>query len=319
MERSITSKDMIKLAAMECAASCMLTGLHLSGMNYRYFLLGYWNLTYYANTLMSGGSILRSDLEYVYGIQVKPVNGSVADIIPILHEGNWAMLECLASKLHFFPKNMLGFESEHFNHFILIHGFEPATNSFLVIDPIADFIGEMSESELRIASVGQEEMHFYVSLSSERTETPSRENIFLYQANLNLKNYCLHENSGIGAIQMFSRALSESVTMRSEELDLWIEQNNITVSSISKTRSIVWNNFCELNLLQPEEVQEGDDAVNEIVKLWMTINFLLIKLKRSPSKQTLISTIQKRLEEVGLQERAFLEFIYKKGCVLCAV
>lgn len=168
LQSQATPDDIKKLAAVECVASCLMTGLHLSGLDYRYFLLGHWNLVYYENTLMPDNNMTDLNLEYAYGIEMRQHTGRAPDIVSSLQRGGWLLLACRASRLSFFPRNLLGLESHRFLHFILVCGYRSATDTFSVIDPIADYIGEMNERELLAAAVEEGQLNYYACVPSSK-------------------------------------------------------------------------------------------------------------------------------------------------------
>jgi hypothetical protein len=314
MKQLITSVDIIKLAAMECAASCIVTALNIAGLNYRYFLLSYWNLTYSSKIIMSGKHMRRNDLQYAYGIEKECKLGNDNDLIALLQQNHMVLLTCHASRLRFFPKNMLGLESTGFQHYILLYGYQPETGKFLVIDPVAEFIGEITASEIWEGSVRENELLYYSLLLPSSFEQPAVREIFSRESAANVKFY-----TGDKAMNQFIQDLMECTRLSQEERNAWIDQNNITISSIVKTRSLVWQCFCDLNVMTSDDIREGNEWIEGIVKLWTTVNFLMIKLKRSHANEALVLSIEQKLETLKIKERECLEFIMKKGRELSAV
>src|SRR4051812_12848538 len=101
MSYKATPKDVINVAAMECAASCIMTALNIAGLNYRFYLLSYWNLNYHARNLLSGEvNIMRNDLLYAYGIEHKCHIGNEQHLIQALEQKHMILFACHASKLH---------------------------------------------------------------------------------------------------------------------------------------------------------------------------------------------------------------------------
>ncbi|MFD0697453.1 hypothetical protein ACFQZT_25590 [Paenibacillus sp. GCM10027628] len=314
MKQFNTAGDIVKLAAMECAASCIMTALTIAGHDYRYFLLSYWNLNYNSKIIMSGKNMRHNDLQFAYGIAKECRSGTEDDLIALLRQNNMAMLFCKASKLRFFPRNMLGHESSGFQHFILLYGYQPETGKFLVIDPVADYKGEISAYEVWDCSVKSSEIIYYSLELPDYYEQPSASRIFSKESSANLRNY-----SGDKAIAAFIQDLQACLQWPQDERDTWINQNNITISSIVKTRSIVWECFCDLNLMTPDEIRAGNEIVEQIVSLWTTVNFLLIKLKKNHSNEAIAKSIEQKLETLKVKELECLQFIQQKGLELYAV
>jgi hypothetical protein len=314
LKTQVTTADIQKLGAVECVASCLMSGLHLSGLDYRYFLLGHWNLVYYENTLMPDNDMADLGLEYAYGIETRHHSGTASDIISLLQSGGWLLLACRASRLSFFPRNLLGLESHQFLHFILVYRYGSATDTFSVIDPIANFIGEMNEAELTAAAVEEGELNYYACIPSGKEKRPSANDIFYREAADNLMKYERGDGqTGREAIRLFSQDVADSARMTQEYRTAWIERNNITLSSIVKARARVWQCFRELDLLTEDETAQGDAYLDEIAKGWTAVNFALVKLKRSPQNGELTASIQRMLERNATLELECLRFIYGKG------
>lgn len=317
MKQDITLADIKKVAAVDCVASSLMTGLHLAGRDDSFYLLGHWNLTYYSNTIIPENNMADNNLEYAYGIEMKVQTGAIDDMISYLQGEDWVLLVCRASKLPFFPEEMLGLEAYSFLHTILIYGYTPETNAFRVIDPIAEFIGEMSGEQLRDAAFNEGEIRFCSCVSSRTNDLPAAKDIFLNKAKENLTKFTESEgDDGIKAIRLFKQDVAVSARMNIEDRNAWMDRNIITISSIVKTRSLVWDRYCSLGLMISEDVQKGNDALDEIVKCWTTVNFLFVKLKRNPSNSRITDSIQEQLETVERLEYEFLTFLYNKGCEL---
>jgi len=314
MKKIITSGDLIKLGAMECAASCIMTALHITGLDYRYFMLSYWNLTYTSKIIMSAKNIIRTDLLYTYGIKKEFMKGNEQNLIELMQGNHMAVLPCHASKLHFFPRIMLGHESHGFHHFILLYDYFPQRESFLVIDPIAEFIGEISTAELWESSVSKHELIYYTLELPNKFEQPSIDQIFIRESATNVMRY-----GGDKVITKFIEDIKECIKLEQDERNTWIDQNNVTITSIVKTRSLVWQSFCSLNRMTADDVEIGNQLIEAIVKLWTTVNFLLIKMKRSHKQAEIVTTIEDKLLTLKAKERECLEFIKRKGGELAAI
>ncbi len=316
----ITSTDVIKLAAMECAASCVVTGLNISGLDYRYFMLNYWHLIYYGNVLMLRGSIFKNDLGFAYGIEKKLVEGNESKLVESLGRGKMAIFLCRASKLRFFPGSMLGLESNLFQHHILLHGYVPDTGNILAIDPIADFLGEVTIEELLENSIRSGELIYYTLEFPRSFQKPTAREIFQRETESNFKqNVRSRSHPGNDAFSLFLHGLVECLQANTDTRNSWIDQNNITISSIIKSRPLIWQSFCSLDMMTSEELRTGGEYINEIVKLWTALNFLLIKLRRKPADTELLESVQYKVQAIKAAEYEFLEFMHEKGRGLYAV
>ncbi|EFM12163.1 hypothetical protein PaecuDRAFT_0843 [Paenibacillus curdlanolyticus YK9] len=313
MKKRVAPDEIIKLAAMECAASCITTALNLFGCDYRYFLLGYWNLTYYAGTLMSGKHVRQLDLESVFGIQKTLHAGSAVSLRESLDEQSIVLMLCHASKLDFFPRNELSLEAEGFQHYILIYGYDAVSKQYLIIDPIADYIGGMTEEALYASSV-REDLRYYRLVFPTDRQQPDHLAIIRMETERNLSCYTLDEANAEGnAIDQFSIDLTAMAERPVDERNAWIDRNNISISSVIKSRGLIGEIYRSFHLLEEEDLRHYASSIDQIIKLWTTVNFLLIKFKRNPAQAGLTDSIRQRLEAVKALEKAFLDFLHLKG------
>lgn len=314
-------QTVVKLAAMECAASCLMTYLQMKGMSYRYFLMNYWSLVYDSKLIMSGKKVRLYRLDYFYGIRSELKKGTKDDLIHLLHSGSMAMLMCKTTNLNYFPRELMTHEGNGIRHFILIKGYDQDKDEFLVADPTADFTGRITSAQLSKAGADRKDSDsmYYHTLeppSSSDFVSPDPKEAFHYAASQNLQLYVKSDhNFGRKAIDKFSEELVQSANWNKELRDQWIFQNNITISSIVKTRAAVWNSFREMHMMSPSQIEEGNSWIDSIVKLWTTVNFLLIKYKKNSDTHLLESLLEK-LEEIKQREIQFLTKIEQIGSEL---
>ncbi|MGB8953919.1 MAG: hypothetical protein WCC10_00975, partial [Tumebacillaceae bacterium] len=121
------------------------------------------------------------------------------------------------------------------------------------------------------------------------------------------------------ALDQFSRTLAVAEAWEAEERNLWIDRNNITISSIIKTRTKIWESFRDLGVLAPDEEAELEREIQGIVKLWTLLNFLLIKFKRKPEDSSLVASMRQKLIEIKRTELRFLQRIHLLGGARCEV
>ncbi len=308
MKHTVVSSDIVQLAAMECAASCILTALNIAGLDYRHFLLGYWNLTYFSKTIMSGKYMIRNDLKFAYGIEQECRVGTASDLMALLRRNHMILLACRASGLRFFPKGMLAQEAGGFQHFILLYGCRSDPDRFLVVDPVAAYIGEMSAADIWECRVKEKELLYYSLSLPPSFEPPSAREMFARESAAIYDRY-----AGNKAMDSFIRDVADCVNWDRTARHAWIDQNNITISSIVKTRSLVWQSFCGLNVMTGDEMRAGRERLEGVVKLWTAVNFLLIKWKKSDAGETLAASVIQKLEALKSRERECLHFIKEKG------
>lgn len=314
MEQS--SQTVVKLAAMECAASCLLTLLQMKQVSSQYFLMNYWSLNYSSGLLMSGKNIRLYKLDYLYGIQSEFMKGTEEDLVQLIREGGAVLLMCRAGDMDYFPRELLTHEENGIEHFALIYGCDATGSQFQVADPTADYIGTLTREQLGRARVkGKDHSFYYYTLvPPNQFALPDPKEAFQFTSKQNLQLYTKGDlNFGYRAVELFIADLMQSIHWDKERRNSWIYQNNITISSIVKTRSAVWNSICELRLLSPSQLEEGNLAIDRLLKLWTTVNFLLIKYKKNYTDMALLSQLKDKLMEVGDHETQFLLQMERMG------
>lgn len=312
--------QMVKLAAMECASSCVMTGLKLAGRDEKLLLLNQWYLQYMNRTLLSGRNVRMLDLEYIYGIRKQLIQGGEEDLRLRFARKNMALFICVPSRLNYFPEQLLTLEESGFDHYILLTGFNEETQRFRVVDPITDFIGELSTEELLHASVKPGFLYYFIMEFPPHGSflPPEASTLFLHEAQKNLDHYAASDIlTGGKAIEGFCTDLSDSTQWSAAERTVWIRQNNITFSSIVKTRELVWQSFCHLRIMKPEQVEQGGKQMKMIVKAWMAANFLLIKYGRHSDNSSIIDKLVHKMAGIRQMEIEFLQFICATGRELC--
>lgn len=274
------SAGTVRLAALECAASCVVSALAIRGMDPRGFLLGYWHIAYYDGMLMSAKNIKWIDLAYEYGIRATFTSGSPANLREVIDEGDMAIVLCKASKLSFFPPSMLGFESAGFYHCVLLHGRGDRPDSYRVVDPVADYDGESSAHELAEASVRTGQF-VYCRLSFDAAyRRPSARESFLKEAAANLASY---EKSGAAAFESFRAYAADFENWDAATRRAWAERNAIALSALIRMRALVWQSYADTGLLTDDELEEGRSKLGDVVRAWMNINLLFVKIGRRAS------------------------------------
>ncbi|WP_138754342.1 hypothetical protein [Paenibacillus sinopodophylli] len=300
------------LAALECTASCIVAALSLSGSDPRYFLLGYWHIGYYDRMLMSVRNMKWIDLHFEYGIRFYLTSGSAEEVSSLLDEGGMAIVLCRASKLRFFPRTMLGFESSGFYHSILLHGRgdEEGENRYKIVDPVAGYAGEMTAAELSEASVRRNQLVYCKLTWDADYSRPSRRESLRKESAAILKGY--RRDAG-KAFELFCADVTASDGWEEERRRTWAEQNMITLSAMIRMRGLVWKSYLELGSYTAAEAAEGSRRAEAVKRSWMNVNLLLAKLgKRRPEGDSREGLLRK-LEGVQLAELELLEYLEARG------
>ncbi|WP_127529302.1 hypothetical protein [Paenibacillus kobensis] len=305
--------EMMKLAAMECAASCIMTHLYRSGADPGLFLLDYWNVNYVSRIITASQHVrLNKSLPFLYGIHLV-YKGTGPDLLKhSVQSGNRAVVKCRPADLDFFPPNMLSMAESGFDHYILADSFDEARNAFRVFDPIVDFDGFITEEELlRASAEPEEEEILYYELQPDQDqklfESPDKRDIFAYASKRNYEMYVRSQySSGTAALDSFAHDLQGSLALSPEQTSNWLSQNSIAIASITKLRSSIWNSFVQLGVMDKGQVLEGTNRISGILKQWTTLNFLLVKYRKNIGTESLLSSALARLREVQDAELQFL-------------
>lgn len=300
------------LAALECTASCIVAALSLSGEDPRYFLLGYWHIGYYDGMLMSVRNMKWIDLQFEYGIRFYLTSGSAEEVSSLLDEGGMAIVLCRASKLRFFPRSMLGFESAGFYHSILLHRRVDGEGEgrYEVVDPVAGYAGEMTAAELSVASVRRNELVYCKLAWDAAYSRPSRQVSLRKESAAILNGY--RREAG-RAFQLFCADVTASVDWEEERRRTWAEQNMIALSAMIRMRGLVWQSYRELGSYAEWEAEEGARRAEDVKRGWMNVNLLLAKVgKRRPAGDVREGLLRK-LEGARLAELELLEYLAERG------
>ncbi|MGB8954282.1 MAG: hypothetical protein WCC10_02855, partial [Tumebacillaceae bacterium] len=154
-------EEIIKLAAMECAASSILVYLQRNGLSHRHFLLDYWHLSYLSNILVSGRHIRFWSLDELYGIRMEPQRSGEEELRARLGHGQNMLLYCRPSGLPFFPRENLTHEGLGFEHMLLVHGYDAGGDVYRVTDSVVDFQGAVAAGDLRAAAAKEGEWRYF--------------------------------------------------------------------------------------------------------------------------------------------------------------
>lgn len=302
--------EVIYLGALECLASTVVTSLKMTGRDHRYFIADYWNLNCELTMLLSSRNFAFYNLEAIYGIKSDFVAGPFELLIGELEKGNIVIYNVQASKLSFFPKSMLGFENPFSGHCLLVYKYEPATRTFHVVDPVVNYVGEISMDELIHASAfpGYAGMNT-ISIGEESSLSSAERLNFSAERNYN-SYYLEYVPGGARALRKFREAAAASLEWTQEVRSEWVEKNSISITTVLKLRVLVWDSFRSLADFAEDVIKQGDKSIEEILKLWNSLNFNMLKFGRQPKPEYVDAIIgyTNLLEE---KELDFLEFVYR--------
>ncbi len=301
--------DVISLGALECASSAVVTGLNMKGKEYRYFIADYWNLKYESAVLLSSRSVALYNLEALYGIKLDFVEVSLEALIGELGNGNIVIYSVQASKLGFFPKSMLGFENQVLGHALLVYKYELTTQMFTVVDPIVPYTGEISINELIQASLSPCYANMIIMRFDEESSLSSEKSLH-FSAERNYDSYNLDDtSSGRKALREFRKAAEASLEWEQELRREWVKKNSISIMTIIRIRGMVWDSYRSLAGFANDVIDSGDKSIEEILKLWNSLSFNMIKHGRQ-AKVEYVEAIIGFANQIEMKELDFLEFVY---------
>jgi len=306
-----TSASIVNFGAMSCTESCVATLLNLTGCDYRYFFLDYWNLFYEARTLLAGRNLNSVDLDFLFGVSKERRKGiSLEECARIADDPDrCVLLLTRASRLPFFPKKLLGFEENGFEHFVLLHNYDALNQGFRVVDPIAGFAGTVSLDELRDTGPNQACHEAFVLTRTLDFQPPSPKDLLSYVGKRNYIRSLLSES----AFRLVLRDVDRLADRPDAERKKWIEQNNIAITSIVKNRRLVWHSFVALGILNDEQRSRFEPKVQSIISEWTGLNLLLFKWARTKGESLLTGSIRNKIQSIQAAEKSFLSAMNIEG------
>ncbi|TVX92756.1 C39 family peptidase [Paenibacillus agilis] len=303
----VNPAHLVKLGALECAMSSIATALKLIGRDPGRLLMHYWNMTYYRDVLYAGRNVMRSRIE-TFGncsLQFQICRGSLLEMQQQLKSGCLFLYQCRASQLPFFPRNMLNFEANGFDHYVLVSGYDEDTDSFYVTDPICEHIGLVTRKQLEAAAMVEQQYYcFMIQPFGEGTSQPS---LPQYADSVPVNKYLtLHYD--VQAFDQFIQHLHVGREWDASRRRLWTERNILSIASLIKMRTIVWEYMTHLRSI-PRGAKEALQLQHkQIIKLWNGISFLLLKYKMNDDS-ALINRVEELVRAVRREEEAFIQNI----------
>lgn len=347
LREQVTACGLVKLAAMECFASSVMTYLRMAGKDDYRFLLDYWSIRYQFRTLLFSKDVKQMDPEFMSGTRLRFVKGDDAVLYDCITSGLSAVFLCTASKLPYFPRSMLGLESSGFQHSILICGWDEAARQYLVADPMVDYIGWVSQQELVNAGSRMEARKEVLFFALEDEEADSYEEmnpyrLFAYAAERNLRLYSQHasasdtmpagasgqgkskeaswmewlgnRNGGVRAYNMFAQDAVTSLSVHENKRNSWIDRNCLTIGSAIAIRRMVWSSFRRLGVLTADQDRDGEERLEQVLKQWRNMHFKLLKYKRaSKHEQEQVEAIIRNSKQIQLEELSMLQWMSEIG------
>lgn len=309
MQIHIDASKIVKISELLCSESCIMTCLHILGLEYRYVLLENWGLLYEADTLLPGRKLSKIDLKPIYGFRTEEEIVSIGDLAKQVKLHRILLVSVLASRLSFFPKYRLNFESVGFTHQVIVYDYDEKANRFALVDPIAEYIGTVSAEELQAASIVEQKFRIWKMDFPGQQPELSAAQIFQKVTSINYVDIRRTNK----AFQLLRERLSQLPKLDAKERDAWIYRHNLTLNAILKVRQNIWAWFCSLHFMTEQQIAAGKSMMNVVVKHWSAINFRIAKLKNNPMDLQLLETIVQKLEGVEQAEAGLLALMYQWG------
>jgi hypothetical protein len=309
--RSPISASVMNFGAMTCTESCVATLLNLMGCDYRYFFLDYWNLFYEAGVLLAGRNLDSVDLDFLYGIgKERRTELKLEECARLAADPACSVLLLTrASKLPFFPKKLLAFEENGFDHYVLVHGYDSSEQALMAVDPIAGFSGAVPLDELRDASPYGTGFRAWILTRKPYFRPPAPAELFSYVGIRNYRRSVLSQRAYRAVLDDLDRLAGSS----SAEQARWIEQNNIAITSVVKNRRLVWRGFAELDLLSDGQKIRWDKAVQSVIAEWTRLNLLLLKWTHAQRDDAMRLSIRDKLKGIEASEKRLLFAMATEG------
>ncbi|MCR8843205.1 BtrH N-terminal domain-containing protein [Paenibacillus sp. SC116] len=298
---------LVKLGALECAMSSISTALKMIGRDPGRLLMHYWNLTYYRDVLYAGRNVMRSRIE-TFGdcsLQFQICRTSMLEMKQQLINGCLFLYQCRASHLPFFPRNMLNFEASGFDHYVLVFGYDENLDSFHVADPICEYIGLVTRKQLEAAAMVEQQYYCYsiqpFGEVTNQTSYPQDADSVLVD-----KYFTMHYD--VQAFDQFIKHLHVGREWNGTQRRLWTERNILSIASLIKMRTIVWEYMTQLRSIAKGSGEALQLQHKQIIKLWNGISFLLLKYKMNDDS-AIINRIEELVHAVTREEAAFMQNI----------
>jgi hypothetical protein len=301
-----------KLGPLECVSSGFINALLLWGEDPKYFLANYWNVDYFRQLIMGSRHIHLCFPKLLYGIQFADKRAAF-DVLPeIVKSGDMIIILCRASQLAYFPRHMLGYEGRDIGHTFLVHAVEGET--FRIIDPMADFAGKISFQEVRQLANAAGELSFFQLSRIKGFQAPDAKEIFQNAVNYNHKIFTQHLfNFGRKAFKLFAGDIKDSVGWEKTAREQWCKQNTLTISSICKTRQVVWQALQALQVLPASVVESIDADIKTLVGKWQNVNLLLLKFGHNHLAENIVDKLLDKIQAVSTCEEAVLLKLKNRG------
>ncbi|RCX17323.1 hypothetical protein DFP94_10947 [Fontibacillus phaseoli] len=309
----MTKPELVNIGPLECAASCMATWLNMHGQDYRLFVANYWNVHYEQHTLITSRTPNYYNMDSLYGMAIRADIGRIPDLITEIREGNGVMFICNASGLFYFPRNILTFESVNAKHCVLVYDYNEQTGKFAVIDPIAEFCGEVAAAELEAASVMNNEMlYFSVGSHFDDRSRPLGDKLAMAAE----RNWISFDKpyipGGKQALEILERDIETCSGWSEVERKSWVDRNNISIMVFHKLRPMIWESFVSFGQMKETSVITGGEIMEDIKQLWRSLNLCLIRLGRKSDDPHKRETCLEKVAQIKASEMKFLKFLYNE-------
>jgi hypothetical protein len=295
------------LGAFECFATCILNALLCFKKDVNYFLINYWNIEYFHKLLLGSRNISLCSLPVIFNIEILKKNETIMNIKEYLGKNNKIVVQCMASKLFYFPEKYLTGEGLGMEHTFLIENIE--NDGYKITDGVAGYKGILPFDEFVKLPDKNGNLIFYTIREIENKVNLTKDQIIkkIIITNNNLYNQNKFD-FGQKAYELFKNELLKSQNFSKKVRDSWIGLNKITITTICNTRKTIWNSYKILNIFSNEVVDVLEEKVNELIKNWKFVILYLEKIKVSPIENNFLKLCEK-LDDVNHREKEILHIM----------
>lgn len=123
-----------------------------------------------------------------------------------------------------------------------------------------------------------------------------------------------NRHGGIRALERFEEDLVASQGWVPLLRKGWIDRNVMTVASIKRVRSFVWQQYAERCMWSTDTRTHGEAQVDAIQSAWSSLGYLMAKyrLRSSDGKaEPVIEAMRMKIEQIKHAELAFLTWLHE--------
>ena len=306
-------KNYWNFAPFECYANSLLSLLKLWNVDPTLFFAQYWFLSY-DRLLLSAKHPRLNYLEDYYNLEYRFFISHNHTIVDSLDEGAAVMLYCDTKSLYYYPHDYTGGADFGLMHFIIIYGYDSDQQLFSVLDPTVDFIGTLSYGDVD-KLIAEVENQIFVRVKKTPATRPVENKVEFFKRS-SRQSYLLYhlaeQNCGMRAPERFIADLDVCESWEGSLWDNWTLYNCVSLTSIIKNRSAIWNGLEKIGVLTPSQLEKCHELYVSIAKDWNSLSFLMTKFRMKKDFK-LVGNLKTKLLAVQKDESSLLDELYRIG------